>query len=189
MAIQLSVSTSKVTITKIDTINQGEYGVNQCEFTFTEEYSNLTKRAIFTNVLGKSYLVEIENDTCEIPVEALVLAGDIKIGVYAYEVDENDELVLRYSPTYTKFSIAEGSYIQNVNLSNKTMQDVFAEILAIQSQISNMVAQMGAMEGQIRTMDGQITNIDGQITNINTNLTAINNTLRELNSKSIIVAE
>ena len=189
MAIQLSVSINKVEITSIDTINQGEYGVNQCEFTFTQEFNNLTKRAVFTNVLGKSYLVEIENDTCEIPAEALALAGDIRIGVYAYEVDENDELVLRYSPTYTKFSIAEGSYISKVSLSDKTMEDVFEEIIALQTQISNIIAQIGAMNGQIRTMDGQITNIDMQITSINTNLATINNTLTELNNKSIIVAE
>lgn len=184
MAIQLSVSTSKVQITNLATlkINQGEYGVNECEFTFAEEFNNLEKRAIFTSALGKSYLVEIENDTCEIPAEALALAGNIKIGVYAYELDNEEKLILRYSPTYATFTILEGSYIQNVELSNQTMKDLF-------SQLDNLQNQINGINNQINDMNSEIGSITGAINNINANLTTINNTLNELNSKSIIVAE
>ena len=114
MSIEVNVTATKVTITQETTINSGEYNINSCNFTFSSEYDNLIKRAVFTNILGKSYLVEIENNTCTIPAEVLSLSGIVVLGVYAYTI-ENEQLVLRYSPTRTSFDIEEGSYISNTN--------------------------------------------------------------------------
>lgn len=107
MAINLEVTVSKVTITNQDEINQGEHNVNTCNFTFSSEYANLEKRAIFTNVLGQKYLCYIDNDTCNLPDAMLRLSGDLKLGVYAYAEDGS----LRYSPTPAILNIKEGSYI------------------------------------------------------------------------------
>ena len=49
MAIQVNVTINEVKVTNKDIVNQGEYGVNECQFTFSNEYDNLAKRAIFYN--------------------------------------------------------------------------------------------------------------------------------------------
>lgn len=109
--MDLNVTKNKITITATDPIHSGEFKVNQCNFTFSESYTNdLIKKAIFTRSKDKnSYEVTIENDTCDIPVEVLQYEGIIEIGVYAYE-EQNNELVLRYSPSPVRIKISRGSY-------------------------------------------------------------------------------
>lgn len=106
--MDIRVTRTKVIIDNGYIVNEGEYKVNPCEFTFSEEYtSGLVKKAVF--VAGN---VEVErvilDDKCDIPYD--VLNGEMfELHVYAYEVVE-DELVLRYSPTYAKVFLREGSY-------------------------------------------------------------------------------
>ena len=111
--MNINVTATKVTITSENlTMNKGEYHINDCVFTFSQEYNGLIKRAVFTDSTGKNYVVEIENNTCIIPEEALRFSDRCKLGVYAYE-NEDDELLLRYSPEPTGFKLEKGSYVSD----------------------------------------------------------------------------
>ena len=105
--MDIRVTPNKVIIDNGYIVNKQEYKVNPCEFTFTEEYEGLVKKAIF--VAGN---IDIEraiiDDQCDIPYDVLD-EKMFELRVYAYAV-ENDELVLRYSPTYAKVFLREGSY-------------------------------------------------------------------------------
>ena len=131
MVVNLTVTINKVTITNQTTpeINQGEYNVNTCNFNFSQEFEGLEKRAVFSNVLGQKYLVEIKNNICIIPEEILGLVGTLTIGVYGFINNEN-ELQLRYSPTPATLPINEGSYISNapVPIPPKMINDLYKQV-------------------------------------------------------------
>ena len=129
MAININVTTTKVTITSIDTINKGEYNINDCIFTFSQEFANLTTRAVFSNGIDKTIVSEIdENNKCIIPEEILFLYGKCSLGVYGYE-NENNKLRLRYSPAPTSFKIDKGSYVADAEtfIPAKPVQDLIDE--------------------------------------------------------------
>ena len=140
--MQINVTVNKVEIIDENTINKGEYNIHTCEFTFANEYNGLIKRAVFT--ANKSYYVEINlNNICIIPEEVLQLQGNVTLGVYAYENNENNELQLRYSPEPTKFFVNNGSYVANANSTIpegeatdliKRVNDIVAEV---QKKIDN----------------------------------------------------
>ena len=127
--MQLNVTVNKVTITESSIFNSGEYGVNSIRFTFSEEYEGLSKRAIFTTPENKSFLVSIVDDECVIPEEALKLQGNVFIGVYAYQ-NEDDNLILRYSPSPVKFFIDNGSYVETKKTAvpPEALQDIYIKI-------------------------------------------------------------
>lgn len=108
--MDINVTKNKVTISAMDQVNSGEYKITTCNFTFSDTYNGLIKKAIFTHIKDNiAYMVTIDNNTCDIPVEVLK-EGVCEIGVYAYSLD-NDEFVLRYSPTPARFQIKRGSYV------------------------------------------------------------------------------
>lgn len=91
-------------------INRGEYKANDCEFTFTDEYTGLVKKAVFVDDTHKIEQAII-NNKCDIPYE-VINSKNFELRVFAYQV-ENDELLLRYSPTPAKMTTREGSYTEN----------------------------------------------------------------------------
>lgn len=109
--MNIKVTKNKVTIKEMDPIHSGEFKVNTCDFEFTEQYTNdLVIKAIFTKLKDNtSYEVTIEDNSCDIPVEVIDELGVIEIGVYAYQV-ENEDLILRYSPSPARFKVIKGSY-------------------------------------------------------------------------------
>lgn len=108
--MNINVSKTQVSITNEYILNYKEYNVNKCYFTFSQEYTqNLVKKAIF--VQGTSIIEEpIINNECLIPSEVLN-RGTYELRVYAYQV-QDDELLLRYSPTPTLVYVRAGSYIE-----------------------------------------------------------------------------
>ena len=107
--MNIQVTPHTIVITLDSSVNAGEYNVTPCEFTFTEEYENLAKTAIFSSSDGTVIKTPILNNQCAIPIEVLQHSGNVSLGVYAYETD-NDELVLRYSPTPKYFNVRKGSF-------------------------------------------------------------------------------
>ena len=107
--MKVYVSKNAVILEKDYIINKGEYKINKLEFEFSEEYSaDLVKKAIFESHEDKVEQAIINNE-CNIPYEVLNVP-EFNLRVYAYEV-QNDDLILRYSPTYAKVFLREGSYI------------------------------------------------------------------------------
>lgn len=109
--MNITVTKNQVSVNTDYILNDKEYNVNQCYFSFSDEYTDdLVKKAIF--VQGSSTIeMSIINNQCQIPAEVLN-NGQFELRVYAYEVD-GDELLLRYSPSYATAYVRTGSYIEN----------------------------------------------------------------------------
>lgn len=112
MAININVTATKVTIQNKSTtiLNKGEYNINTCTFSFSSEYDNLEKRAIFYSIMGNKYITEIKDNSCIIPYEILGLSGTLVIGVFAYRNNADNTLDLRYSPQPDTITVLDGSY-------------------------------------------------------------------------------
>ena len=106
--MKVYVSKNTIVLEKDYIVNKGEYKANLLEFEFTEEYTDdLIKKAIFVN--GENAIEQvIINNECNIPYEVLNVS-EFELRVYAY-VLEDEELKLRYSPTYAIVYLREGSY-------------------------------------------------------------------------------
>ena len=106
--MNLQVTKNTVSVNTDYILNMGEYRVNKCAFSFSEEYTNdLVIKAIFDDGVNLKEMV-IVNGECNIPYEVLN-SEEFTLGVYAFEID-NEELVLRYSPTPTNVFVRDGSY-------------------------------------------------------------------------------
>ena len=113
----IKVDDKKVKITKKDSVNSGEANVHICNFVFSDEYEGLIKKAVFTTEQEATYSANIVNNKCDIPIDILYKKGNIKLGVYGYELGQNEELILRYSPIPTNFYINQGSYDEDVDIT------------------------------------------------------------------------
>lgn len=89
-------------------VNELEINVTKVEFEFSEEITNeFVKEAYFT-LDNNTYKKVIVNNECEIPNEVLTKVGTIELGVVAYLV-ENEEEIVRYNPKPGYFTSWEGS--------------------------------------------------------------------------------
>ena len=129
--MNIQVTPHLITITQDDNINAGEYNITQCEFEFTDEYEDLTKQAVFSTC-ESTYKVPILNNQCTIPSEVLENPGQVLLGVYGYEA-EDDELVLRYSPNPEYFVVSNGSYKEG-NDPDLPKPSEWEQVLAIINQ-------------------------------------------------------
>ena len=119
----------------------GEYNVNECIFEFDEYFDSVPiKKAIFTSQSNnKSFEMDIINNKCTIPHEVLTKVYDtVILGVYGYDAN-NDELLIRYSPTPDSFIVHDGSYRENAekpeiitpsqyDMYSKALQEGLAEV-------------------------------------------------------------
>lgn len=122
--MNIKVTKDRVIIEDDYYINKGEYNVNKCYFDFSEEYDGLTKKAIF-KYDDVAIEVPITLNECIIPHEVLNF-NIVELRVYAYSI-ENEELVLRYSPTYTEFETHRGSYIDGTSESEEVTPSQFEQ--------------------------------------------------------------
>ena len=106
----VSVDKRKVKTESRYIINRGEYKATPIDFVFSEDYEGLVKKALFVKSGANPIEVSIINNKCDIPYEVLN-EEEFELRVYGYEV-QDEELVLRYSPTYTKVFTRAGSYIE-----------------------------------------------------------------------------
>ena len=134
--MQINITANKVTITQTDTINTGEYNVSPCNFTFSEEYNNLIKKAVFTAKNNQSYLVDINNNQCIIPEEVLKMQGNVILGVYGYQ-NNDGQLALRYSPSPAKFFVSSGSFIDDtkITIPPKELADLYDRVNNIVNEV------------------------------------------------------
>lgn len=106
--MKIIVTPHTITLNKTEIVNEGEYNINTCEFELSEEYTELTNMAIFTNG-ASTFKTMIVDNQCIIPYEVLEQEGTLMVGVYGYECN-GDNLVKRYSPTPVAFYVEKGSY-------------------------------------------------------------------------------
>ena len=158
--MNIDVTTNKVKVDTSYIANKNEYNVTTCNFTFSEEYSGLVKQAIFE--AGKiAKQVDIINGECDIPYEILTSGYDkVLLRVYAYELNQSDELVLRYSPSPDNFFLNEGSYVLNMDVE---------PITPTQYEIYTAKLEAGLQQAQNVDIDAEQTSEGAVITITNRN--------------------
>lgn len=159
--MNITVTKNQVSVNTDYILNDKEYNVNQCYFTFSDEYTDdLVKKAIF--VQGTSTIeMSIINNQCQIPAEVLN-NGQFELRVYAYEVD-GDELVLRYSPSYTTAYVRTGSYIENAESPEVITPTQFEQYMQAMNDGLNEVANVDIDAEQLDNgMSVTITNRYGE---------------------------
>ena len=173
--MKVYVTKNQVSLDDKYIVNKGEYKANELEFEFTEEYSNdLVKKAIFVDDIHKIEQAII-NNKCNIPYEVLN-SDNFELRVFAYEV-ENEELILRYSPTYTIVYLREGSYIGNTGSGEEitptqyeqyeqALNDGLNEMNTALSQVENVDID-ASKQGTVSTIT--ITNRNGIQKSVNVN--------------------
>ena len=159
--MNITVTKNQVTVNTDYILNDKEYNVNQCYFSFSDEYTDdLVKKAIF--VQGTSTIeMSIINNQCQIPAEVLN-NGQFELRVYAYEVD-GDELLLRYSPSYTTAYVRTGSYIENAESPEVITPTQFEQYMQAMNDGLNEVANVDIDAEQLDNgMSVTITNRYGE---------------------------
>lgn len=101
--MKVDVTKDRVAIVECHQVTEGEYCVNECEFTLPSCFDGLTVTAVFNNIP-----VPLFNNRCYIPS---LKKGGVALGVYAYRKN-GEALELVYSPKPTGFFVDEGSYTE-----------------------------------------------------------------------------
>ena len=169
--MEFSVDTNNVNIIQENQVESGEFNVTTCQFSFSNEYEGLTKKAVFTGQDGIAYLETIIDGECSIPSEVLATNQVVQIGVYAYEVD-GEVLLLRYSPKPTVFYIHQGSYKEAQNSTPPTP----SEIEQLQAQITENANNIDGIIDDIIDINAEQTEQNTNIQNNTDNITTLQNT-------------
>ncbi len=104
--MRVKVTEKQVFITELDSIIEGEYCINRCDFVLPKSFDGLSVTAIFNGIP-----VPLTDGKCIIPA---LKNGNCIFGVYAYRKN-GDEMELMYSPRPTMFFVDKGSYCDDVN--------------------------------------------------------------------------
>ena len=143
-------------------LNKGEYKVNRCYFDFSEEYTdNLVKKAIFEHGDVKIEVV-INNNECDIPYEVLNF-NTFEVRVYAYEVS-GDDLVLRYSPTYTNAYLREGSYDADATEGEKITPSQYQQY---EQALNDGLVEVNSKLDDVDTAITETNNLDITVSKLN----------------------
>ena len=160
--MQIQVDVNKLNAITRDYLNENEYHVHKVYFEFSEEYTNdLVKVALFTQN-GNTYKMIITNNQSNIPAEILAKKGTFILGVYAYTV-ENEELILRYSPSPIKLFISSGSYIPDSQTENSepiTPSEMEQYQQALQDGLSEVNSKLDDIDEALTEVDNL--NIDAE---------------------------
>lgn len=165
--MQVQVNTNKLVAKSRDYINENEYNIHEVNFDFAEEITGeLVKVALFTRG-DTTYKMIIANNKCNIPTEILQEKGTFILGVYAYEED-NEELILRYSPSPIQLFVSAGSYIEDAENSEPiTPSELEQYQQALQdglSEVSGTIESMTDLIDEVQTKldNGEFNGTDGQ---------------------------
>jgi hypothetical protein len=180
--MEFQVNTNQVILRQQDQVESGEYNVTECNFTFSSEFDGLTKKAVFTGEDGTAYLQTIVDNKCSIPSEILEISQVVEIGVYAYDV-ENEELVLRYSPEPTQFYIHQGSYKEAQNSTPPTP----SEIEQLQAQITTNANDIDTLETDVGNIQGDIANIEAEQVTQNENIQTNTDNISTINGQIVTI--
>lgn len=170
--MKIRVKTHEIKITDIEDYNRGEYNIQECEFEFDKEYTGLSKIAVFSNDT-ETINITIVNDRCIVPSEMLEAEGIVTLGVYAYEV-EDDELKLRYSPKPICFNVEEGSYKEG----DQPTPPAPSVVEQLQQQITNNANNISSLQDLTASQGEQIETNTNDISEIKSEQTTQNNKIQ-----------
>lgn len=161
--MQVEVTTTELTLTELDTLNENEYNVHTIEFSLSDEYTDdLVKVAVFTTSDDTSYKITLSDTECSIPAEVLESTGAFTLGLYAYTV-EDETLTLRYSPTPVRVYVVSGSYVEDAENSSEPTA----------TELEQLEARLEQVELDAEQVETNTENIATNTANIATNTEAI----------------
>jgi len=144
--MKVKVTRNNVIITEIKSPNSGSYKESKVEFDLSSDYDGLVNKAVFFSVDNQTNrkIMNINDGVCDYPAEVLKDAGDYFIGVYGFEV-ENEELKLRLSPEPQKFTVKNGSYVEGMEDGSEITPSQFEQYCAEMERLAREVEE--SLEG------------------------------------------
>ena len=141
-------------------VNEKEINVSKCIFEFDEDITNdFVKEAYFT-FKDKTYKQIINNNQCNYPSEILEENGVVEIGVVAYKV-ENDEEIIRYNPSPAYFSVIYGSLKEAENSQPITPSEMEQYMQLLENGLEEVANVDIDIETTQQGADVSITNRNG----------------------------
>jgi len=141
MKIRVNPHNVEILREETEPINELEVKVSKCEFEFDEQITNeFVKEAYFT-LNGSTYKQIIVNNECDYPNEVLTQKGTLEIGVVAYKVVNNEEII-RYNPSPDYYDTWVGSLKDAENTEPLTPSDKEQ----MQSQISQNTSDISDLQ-------------------------------------------
>ncbi len=215
--MNIEVTRDNVTILEqSETPHENEYKITTCYFTFDEFTSSFqVKRAIFTILSTEEmYETDIINNQCDIPSEVLEHEYEtVKLGVYGYNIGDNDELLNRFSPSYAEIIVPTGSYKEGAlspepitpsqyDLYSQALQEGLQEVDDKLDEVVETVDskleevddkleevdttvnnKMTEVDDKLDEVDGKIDEVDGKIEEVDTAITETNNLNLDVSDK------
>lgn len=168
MKIRVNPHNVEIVREQTEPINELEVNVSKCEFEFDEKITNeFVKEAYFT-LNGSTYKQIIVNNECDYPNEVLTETGTLEIGVVAYKV-ENEEELIRYNPSPDYYDTWVGSLKDAENSQPITPSEMEQFEQELQNGLNELEEAVGKAENvdiSIEKQDGKttvtITNRDGE---------------------------
>ena len=204
--MRVKVTKDDVTILEKNQVHEEEININEIEFEFSEEYNQLTKKAIFHEpISGIKIEKPILNNKCIIPNEVLKsYDANIQLRVYGYEteiIENESKIKIRYSPSFTTFPVEKGSYITGANGSEEITPSQFEQYSEALNQgleeLEEAIESIGVDTSYAREMgnyakeqgdnakeiaDSYSTTISAMQRDISSNTSNINENIRNINN-------
>ena len=160
--MKVKVTRDNVKITEDKAPNSGSYKESKVEFDLSSDYDGLVNKAVFFSVDNQTNrkIMNINDGVCDYPAEVLNEAGDYFIGVYGFEV-ENEELKLRLSPEPQKFTVKNGSYVEGMEDGSEITPSQFeqycAEMERLAREVEDAIAEAENLDIDIDKQNGETT--------------------------------
>ena len=196
--MQINVNKDKVEILENQNeAHEGEYLITKCYFTFDDFINEFqVKRAIFTIIsTGEMVETDIINNECDIPSEVLKHEFEkVKLGVYAYDIDENEKLARRASPSYATFTVPTGSYEEGAETPETitpTQYDIYsAKLQEGLDSIDDKIEEIDSeVDSKFEEIDGKIDEIDQAIEDVNQAIDDTEEAVESTNNLNIDVSD
>lgn len=152
--------------------HENEYNITECHFTFDDFTDSFqVKRAIFTVLsTNEMYETDIINNKCNIPVEVLKHEYEtVKLGVYGYNIGDNEELLNRFSPSYATFVVPTGSYEEGAlspEIITPSQYDIYSQ--ALQEGLQEVDDKLDEV---VQTVDEKLDEVDETMQQVTTDVT------------------
>ena len=171
--MNVEVSKDKVVILQeSNEPHENEYNITECHFTFDDFTDSFqVKRAIFTILsTNEMYETDIINNKCNIPIEVLKHEYEtVKLGVYGYNIGDNEELLNRFSPSYATFVVPTGSYEEGAlspEIITPSQYDIYSK--ALQEGLQEVDDKLDEV---VQTVDEKLDEVDETMQQVTTDVT------------------
>ncbi len=196
--MNIEVTRDNVTILEqSETPHENEYKITTCYFTFDDFTSSFqVKRAIFTILSTEEmYETDIINNQCDIPSEVLKHEYEtVKLGVYGYNIGDNDELLNRFSPSYAEIVVPTGSYKEGA-LSPEpitpSQYDLYSQALqeGLQEVDDKLDEVVETVDGKIEEVDDKIGEVDDKLDEVDDKIAEVDTAITETNNLDLDVRD